>query len=331
MPPPKVYFGKGTIGEAWDKEKIEKLIATLKELGIREIDATPIYPLGEYRRTEQLIGEFSLENRGFRIDTQAQFSGTPDGSLSHGAVQESLDQSLKNLQAKKVNVFYAHGLDKITPIAEQAAAFDAEYRKGKFSKLGLCNIRPDAIEEWINVAEEKGYVKPSVFSGQYNLLCRTYEQTLVPLLRKHDFTFVALSPLAGGFLAGKVKPSSTPEELKGTSFDPSNGNIHSAQFREWYDRPSMHAAVQKLEAICKEHDIDMAYAAYRWVLHHSVLDGGPVLGRDKGDGVIIGPDSIGQLSMFVEAYGQGPLPDDLVKALDGIWEDVKEDSKSIVT
>ena len=47
------------------------------------------------------------------------------------------------------------------------------------------------LKEWLEVAEENNYVKPSYFQGQYNLVCRAYEDHLFPLLRKHSIHFNA--------------------------------------------------------------------------------------------------------------------------------------------
>jgi aflatoxin B1 aldehyde reductase len=63
--------------------------------------------------------------------------------------------------------------------------------------------------------------------------------------------------------------------------------------------------------------VTMADAAWRWVLFHSVLDG------SKGDRVLIGPSTIGQLEEYTKGVEAGPLPDELVDKLDGLWEGVK--------
>jgi aflatoxin B1 aldehyde reductase len=47
------------------------------------------------------------------------------------------------------------------------------------------------LQDWMRICEEKGYVKPSVYQGQYNLFCRTYEDALFPVLRKYGMHFAA--------------------------------------------------------------------------------------------------------------------------------------------
>lgn len=223
-----------------------------------------------------------------------------------------------------MNVLYLHGPDYETPFIEQTTAFDAQYRAVKFTALGMSNCKPDYVSKYLDVAMENNYVKPTVYSGQYNVLCRSYETTLFPLLRKHNMSFVSYSPLAGGFLTGKLTFSNGEQDLKGTRFENDASNYMGAGYRHWYDHPEMHDAVKKMEGYCKESGVTMADAAWRWVLFHSALDGG------KGDRVLIGPSTIEQLEEYIKGVEAGPLPDELVEKLDRLWEGVKDVAANIL-
>jgi aflatoxin B1 aldehyde reductase len=56
-------------------------------------------------------------------------------------------------------------------------------RNADEDSVWLCNHTVGAMSEWLRVCEEKGYVKPTVYQGQYNAICRHDEKTLYPLLR----------------------------------------------------------------------------------------------------------------------------------------------------
>ncbi|KAF2477646.1 Aldo/keto reductase [Lindgomyces ingoldianus] len=324
MSPPKILMGTGLWGDETSKEVVTKLAEVLKELKIKEIDGAALYPITNPGQSEKLIGECGYVENGFLVDSKILHFGGGEGTLSKAAIERSLDQSLANIKTDKLHILYCHGPDKETPIAEQVATLDAEYKKGKFEKLGVCNFPIEMLEQYLKTAEEKGYIKPSVFQGQYNLLCRGYEARLLPLLRKHNISFVAYSPLAGGYLTGKLTFSTGTEDLKETRFNVSDTNYMGMAYRNWYDKPSMHSAVRKMEGLCKAHGVQMSDAACRWVLHHSILDG------EHGDGVIIGPRTLAQLAKYAESYKQGPLTDELAKELSDVWEIVKEDAASIV-
>jgi aflatoxin B1 aldehyde reductase len=147
----------------------------------------------------------------------------------------------------QVNVLYVHGPDYETPFVEQAAAFDAQYRAGKFVSLGIGNCKLDYVSNYLDAAMENNYLKPTVCSGQYNVLCRGYDTTLFPLLRKHSMSFVGYSPLTGGFLTGKLTFSKSEQDLKGTRFENDASNYMGAAYKHWYDHQEMHDAVKKME------------------------------------------------------------------------------------
>ena len=71
----------------------------------------------------------------------------------------------------------------------------------------------------MEIAAEENLVMPSVYQGQYNVFCRGYEDELFPVLREFGIDFEATSPLAGGFLTGKLSYSPSPEQLEGTRFE----------------------------------------------------------------------------------------------------------------
>ena len=58
-------------------------------------------------------------------------------------------------------------------------------------QLGLSNYKPDQIEEFFSVCDKHGWVKPSVYQGQYNAICRGMEKELLPLLRRHGMVYIA--------------------------------------------------------------------------------------------------------------------------------------------
>ncbi len=58
-------------------------------------------------------------------------------------------------------------------------------------QVGVSNFPPEMLCEFLEICEKKGYVKPSVYQGEYNLITRGAEQALFPILRKHGMAFIA--------------------------------------------------------------------------------------------------------------------------------------------
>jgi aflatoxin B1 aldehyde reductase len=47
------------------------------------------------------------------------------------------------------------------------------------------------VQKFVDICEEKGYIKPSVYQGHYNAIVRGGEKELFPLLRKNNIAFFA--------------------------------------------------------------------------------------------------------------------------------------------
>ncbi|KAK3400259.1 NADP-dependent oxidoreductase domain-containing protein [Sordaria brevicollis] len=254
---PRLIFGAGSIGTtlkgftySWDTpEKVSDLLSVLKELGISELDSAAAYPPGNPWNSETLLGQSKAAEKGFIIDSKVD-TDRPFPHLDEERVKTSIDRTLSLIGTSRVRVYYPHAPDLVTSLEEQARAFDLQYRAGKFEKLGLSNYSAEDVEKFFAICEEKGYVKPSVYQGQYNALQRHSEEKLIPLLRKHNCAFHAFSPVAGGFLTGKITfnlNNPNPTELERTRF---RGESAISFAVDTYDQPYMHEAIWKLKEAC---------------------------------------------------------------------------------
>jgi aflatoxin B1 aldehyde reductase len=178
------------------------------------------------------------------------------------------------------------------------------------------------IRAWMEVAVEEDFVMPSVYQGQYNVICRGYEDELFPVLREFGIAFEATSPLAGGFLTGKLSYHPTLQSLEGTRFEVGEGNMVGALYRMWYDQPAFHDAMRKLDTMAKEHDTTGAQFALRWLLFHSQLK--------SPDEVVIGPSHFEQLQCYLDARKAGPLPDNKADMVNGLFPTLRGLSKIII-
>ena len=137
MSPPTLVFGAGGIGTTADNftftwgtpELVSSLLSTLKELGLVELDSAASYPSGNPWNTETLLGQAKAAEKGFIIDTKIR------GSLNDNMIPNSIDKSLSLLGIPRVRTLHAHMPDKTTPIEITAAAFDKEYKAGKFERV----------------------------------------------------------------------------------------------------------------------------------------------------------------------------------------------------
>lgn len=204
MSRPTTLFGGALIGTSFTTtEQVQDLLNLLKTLGIDRIDTAAKYSPTAPRSSERLLGETRAAEQGLIIDTKINTaSGDGAGTLVAATIEKSLEKSLSHLHMSKVNVLRFHRPDSQTPIVEQAAEIHRRNLAGRFDKvcnsglffdsvrftltwqqMGLSNFPSELVAEFISVCEEKGYVKPSIYQGLYNLLSRESEEALFPLLQ----------------------------------------------------------------------------------------------------------------------------------------------------
>lgn len=60
-----------------------------------------------------------------------------------------------------------------------------------YYKLGLSDYSMEQTEEFLSECDKRGWLKPSIYQGQYNALCRKMEEGLLPLLKRNAMDYVA--------------------------------------------------------------------------------------------------------------------------------------------
>ncbi|KAL6877694.1 NADP-dependent oxidoreductase domain-containing protein [Trichoderma longibrachiatum] len=317
-PPIEIVLGVASVGDRsrdptvrYDTpEEVEGFLNAFYERGYRQIDTARSYSPHAPGSSEPRLGAANVGER-FQIGTKVL--SRPEGAHKKDKVEESINGSLEDLKVSQVDIMYLHAPDRTVPFEETAEAIDKAYREGKFKRFGLSNYTAEEVEQFIKISEERGFVKPTVYQGQYNPIVRTGEKELFPVLRKHGISFYAWSPGAAGFFSGSHK---NPQP--GSRYDPSHfiGKLYNS----WYRKPSTEAAADKVREVAAKHGISGHAASLRWTAHHGVLS------AEHGDAIVIGASSIAQLNENLDIFEQGPLPQELVDALNAVAEQIGEDA-----
>jgi aflatoxin B1 aldehyde reductase len=120
------------------------------------------------------------------------------------------------------------------------------------------------------------------------------------------------SPLAGGFLTGKVTfAAEDPDALHRTRWA---GDSKMDYYAQLYNQPKMHEAIKALHSASSEEGITVTEASLRWLMHHSALE--------DGDAIIFGGKRISQIESNVAMCRKGPLGEKLVAAVEDIYKSV---------
>ncbi|KAI1463213.1 Aldo/keto reductase [Daldinia caldariorum] len=306
--PVKIILGTHTVGSKSEHpgivhfdtaEEVRALLDAFYSRGHRELDTARNYPGSEER-----LGLAGAPSR-FLVHTKVRDGAGTTHPHEPAQIAQSIDKSLSDLGTASVETMYLHVPDRTTPFEDTARAIDEGFRQGKYKRFGLSNYSEEEVQRFLDICEEKGYVKPSLFQGHYNPLVRGNEKALFPLLRKHDIAFYAYSPAAAGIFR------SDADKYKTARWKDDNqiGAIYSAM----YGKPAVAEAVDVVRDAAEKHGISGHAAALRWTAFHSILDG------KYGDGIIFGVSNLNQLKQTLDAIDAGPLPAELAKAIDSVW------------
>jgi len=317
--PIPLVFGTTSVHSAGSfstNEAITSLFHTLLEHCINTIDTAQIYGGGN---SEVVLGEAGVADLGFTLDTKAPGVFVP-GSLEPATIESNLRASLAKLKVKKLDVYYIHGPDPKYPIAQTLGVLDRLHREGLFARLGLSNFSVEEVREACDVAAEKGLVAPTVFQGNYSAIARRAEDELIPLLRERGIAFYSYSPLAGGFLAKRNK-----EELFGAETGgrfAKGGKRSLGMYQELYSaRPKLVNALETWSRITEQEGCECpAELGYRWVAWNSAQKAG------LGDKIVIGASRLEHVPQVVGWVKKGPLSEAAVKAIDAMWEEVRDEA-----
>jgi aflatoxin B1 aldehyde reductase len=118
----------------------------------------------------------------------------------------------------------------------------------------------------------------------------------------------------------KYKPGATPAEGRFSDKLSSQGKM----YRDHNFKSSLFDKLDDLKSIADKHGLTMVEIALRWCVHHSALN----VNVGGGDGIITGFSSFAQLETNLTDLQKGPLPAEVVDALDSAWGQSQADSNS---
>lgn len=193
--------GYGEIPEAaYSIETIHKAYA----FGCTFFDTAEAYGpnlLPENRgHNERLVGE-AVESFRREVVLATKFHLDAGEAAERGleqTIRDHLAQSLLRLKTDYVDLYYLHRLNPAVPVEDVAEVMGRLIKDGLIRGWGLSQVDVDTIDRAQRVTPL------AAVQNIYSMVERGVEAEVIPYCLAHDIGLVPFSPIASGFLSGKV-------------------------------------------------------------------------------------------------------------------------------
>jgi aryl-alcohol dehydrogenase-like predicted oxidoreductase len=276
----RIWFGCGNFGGigsspslrgAGDsEEQALQLLDHARRVGLRRFDTANTYGGGA---SEIILGKW-LREQGLDFVRSAQIAtkvGNPHGCprgetpLSRSQIAHHLDESLRRLGIERIELYYVHEFDRVTPLEETLGVMSRAVEGGKIDRFGISNASLADVKAVRELADSRLAAHFDYVQNEYSLLATADAKALIPWCAEHGLRYTAFSPLAGGFLTGKYRVGEEPP--------PGSRAAHAPEVCAAYTTAEAFAAIERLRRSAEERQMTMAEAAVRFVLDTPGVDG----------------------------------------------------------
>jgi aryl-alcohol dehydrogenase-like predicted oxidoreductase len=284
-------------GERPDRATAEQILKSALDLGHTHLDTASLYGQGH---NETLVGEVLGGRYGeFTLSSKCGLSIGPDGKRvidgRPATLRQTLEGSLRRLKTDCIDLYYLHRVDPKTPIEETVGAMGEFVAEGKIRTIGLSEASADTLRR-------AHAVHPvAAMQTEYSLWTRNAEIAVLQACKDLGVTFVAFSPLARGYLTGRL---TSPDQLEPKDIRRFMPRFDAAHY------PANLALLSPYAEIAAEAGCTPAQLALAWVLaqgEHII----PIPGTGKldhlaenagADAVVLDPATIARVGAIINQH-----------------------------
>jgi aryl-alcohol dehydrogenase-like predicted oxidoreductase len=235
----------------------ERVLLAALDAGVTLFDTASLYGFGA---NEELVGRVLKPHRSsITLASKGGMAGVnfPDGlkRVIDGrpeAIRLNCEDSLRRLQTDVIDLYYLHRFDKKVPIEDSVGELSRLVAEGKVRAIGLSEVSA------LTLRKAHAVHPIAAVQTEYSLWTRNPEIALLQTCRELGTAFVAFSPVARGFLTGKLLDV---------------GTLHAKDIRHGMPRfePANYAANLKLLPayleVAREVGCTPPQLALAWLLH----------------------------------------------------------------
>ena len=185
--------------ESYSIEAIRKA----HDFGCNFFDMAEVYGMQQFEKghNERLVGK-ALEpfRKNVILATKLHIDTVEpeqDGSL-YNTIRRHLEASMEKLRTDYIDLYYLHRVNPDIPVEDVAEVMGQLIKEGLIRGWGMSMVNTELIERVQSITPL------TAVQNIYSMLDRDYEKKVIPYCLEHNIGFVAFSPIASGFLSGKV-------------------------------------------------------------------------------------------------------------------------------
>jgi len=254
-----VGLGCNNFGGRLDLDATQVVVHKALDVGITLFDTADMY--GDRGGSEEQLGKILGDRRkdivlatkfGMRMDDEGVKMGA-----SRRYIMAAVEDSLKRLQTDWIDLYQLHMPDPLTPIEETLRALEDLVTQGMVRYIGCSNLVAWQVVEAHWTAELDRIGRFIACQDEYNLLNRSIESDLFPVMEKYGLGLLPYFPLASGLLTSKYKRNVMPEGARLTE-NPTFANRVYVTEKNW-------SIVENLEKFAANRGHNLLELAFCWL------------------------------------------------------------------
>lgn len=265
----ELCFGTMTFGSEADEAESTRMFNRCRDAGVNFFDCSNNYSDG---RAESILGKLISDCRDevFITSKVSQRVGKDINALgsSRRHIMWSIEQSLTRLKTDRIDLYFIHHFDPLTPMDETLRALDDLVHQGKVLYLGVSNWAAWQIAKALGISERKGLARFECIEPMYNLVKRQAEVEILPLAQSEKLGVIPYSPLGAGLLTGKY--SNNAKSATGRI-------VEKNQYSQRYSNPKYYEVAEKFTNYAQELGVKPGTLAISWVMANPAITA-PIIG-----------------------------------------------------
>lgn len=264
-------LGTMTFGNECDEAEAFRIFQCARDAGVNMIDTANVYSKGE---AEKITGKLLKDGRDEWVVTSKFQGGMGDGPNDRGCsrrhVMRAIEDTLRRLQTDRIEFYFIHNIDALTPFDETLRALDDLVHQGKILYPAISNAAAWQVMDGLRISEIRNIARFECIQPMYNLVKRQVEVEIFPMAAAKQLGVICYSPIAAGLLTGKYRKA-----------PPESGRIVSNKFYSArYAEEEYVETANRFCDFCEARSWDPATVAVAWAASHPAVTASIIGGRN---------------------------------------------------